>query len=112
MLIVTHACCADHYTGINENWSAGPIYCSEVTAQLVVHLTGVQQQFVHPLPMEKPMVIQGAIHTTALPKSHLTPPPTRWPHAYCAPTQCTCYTAQATLTNHNTPHCMAAQVWR
>jgi hypothetical protein len=51
----------DHYTGINENWSAGPIYCSEVTAQLVVHLTGVQQQFVHPLPMEKPVAIHGML---------------------------------------------------
>lgn len=83
-LSAAHACCADHYTGINENWSAGPIYCSEVTAQLVVHLTGVQQQFVHPLPMEKPVVIQGTMHTTALPASHLTPPATQWPHMHTA----------------------------
>lgn len=50
---------ADHYTGISETWSAGPIYCSEVTARLVVHLTGVAQGLVRPLPMDAPQMIQG-----------------------------------------------------
>ena len=51
---------ADHYTGITENWSAGTIYCSEVTGRLVVHLLGVQPEFVHGLPMDIPVDIQGS----------------------------------------------------
>jgi len=39
----------DHYTGITENWSAGPIYCSPITAALVQQVTGVHRQFLHPL---------------------------------------------------------------
>ena len=52
--------CADHYTGLSDAWSAGPIFCSEVTAKLVVYLLGVQPDLVRPLPMDEPVTIQGA----------------------------------------------------
>ncbi|KXZ48754.1 hypothetical protein GPECTOR_25g338 [Gonium pectorale] len=47
----------DHYSGLSETWSAGPVYCSEVTARLVVHLTGVDQRLVRPLPVGQPMQV-------------------------------------------------------
>jgi hypothetical protein len=51
--------CADHYQGITENWSAGTIYCSEVTRRLVIHLLDVKEEYVTALPMDQPLDIQG-----------------------------------------------------
>ena len=51
---------ADHYTGLNENWSRGPIYCSDTTARLVAHMLGVSPQFLTPLPLDTPTLIAGA----------------------------------------------------
>ena len=50
---------SDHYTGITDPWSAGNIYCSEMTARLVVHLLGVKPEYVQALPMDVPQDIQG-----------------------------------------------------
>lgn len=52
---------ADHYTGLTDAWSAGPIYCTEVTARLVHHLLGVKRAFLRPLPLDTPTAIQGAL---------------------------------------------------
>ena len=51
---------ADHYTGLSDNWSAGPIYCSAVTARLTAHMLGVAPQFLVALPLDTPTMIQGA----------------------------------------------------
>ena len=50
---------ADHYQGITENWEAGPIYCSEVTGSLIVHMLGVDPTHVRRLPMDAPVTVQG-----------------------------------------------------
>ena len=57
---------ADHYTGLNENWSRGPIYCSDTTARLVAHMLGVSPQFLCPLPLDTPTLIAGAPCPAAL----------------------------------------------
>ena len=51
---------ADHYQGLSENWSAGPVYCSEVTGRLAMHLCSVPQHYIRTLPMHKPVMVQGA----------------------------------------------------
>jgi DNA cross-link repair 1A protein len=50
---------ADHYQGLSENWTAGPVYCSAVTGRLAMHLCGVPAQYIHTLPMNKPVTVQG-----------------------------------------------------
>lgn len=51
---------ADHYTGLSDSWSAGPIYCSAITARLTAHMLGVAPQFLVALPLDTPTMIQGA----------------------------------------------------
>ncbi|KAF9047192.1 DRMBL-domain-containing protein [Hymenopellis radicata] len=53
---LTHAH-SDHYTNLSSSWNAGPIYCSEGTANLILHMLKVDKQWVHPLPMDVPTVI-------------------------------------------------------
>lgn len=55
---LTHAH-SDHYTGLSEAWCAGPVYCSELTARLVAHLTGVSTAWLRPLPLGRPVVVEG-----------------------------------------------------
>jgi hypothetical protein len=66
----------DHYAGITENWSAGPIYCSPITAALVQQITSVHRQFLHPLELHEPHQVQGdhstAQHSTAQHSTALT----------------------------------------
>ena len=50
---------ADHYQGLSENWTAGPVYCSAVTGRLAMHLCGVPAHYIHTLPMNKPVLVQG-----------------------------------------------------
>ena len=50
---------ADHYQGLSENWSAGPVYCSEVTGKLAMHLCGVPPHYIRTLPMHQPVMVQG-----------------------------------------------------
>eukprot|EP00882_Tetradesmus_deserticola_P015197 GHRQ01016184.1.p1 GENE.GHRQ01016184.1~~GHRQ01016184.1.p1 ORF type:complete len:164 (+),score=44.04 GHRQ01016184.1:130-621(+) len=42
---------SDHYTGLTENWSAGPIFCSPVTAALARQLCNVPAAFLRPLSL-------------------------------------------------------------
>ncbi|KAH7105873.1 DRMBL-domain-containing protein [Auriculariales sp. MPI-PUGE-AT-0066] len=51
---------SDHYTNLSSSWKHGPIYCSETTGNLIVHLLGVDRQWVHPLPIDQPVVIPGS----------------------------------------------------
>lgn len=50
---------ADHYGGLNERWEAGPIFCSDVTGALVAHMLGVDPRYIHKLPMDRPVTVQG-----------------------------------------------------
>ena len=61
--------CADHYTGLSEKWSQGPIYCTEVTGKLVCHITGVHERFINVLPMNTEVTIHG-VKVTAVDANH------------------------------------------
>jgi DNA cross-link repair 1A protein len=50
---------ADHYGGISSTWSAGTIYCSLPTANLVNQQLGVNKKYLHPLPLNTPTVIES-----------------------------------------------------
>lgn len=52
---------ADHYTGLSDSWSAGPIYCSPITARLTAHMLGVAPRWLVPLPLDTPTMIQGGL---------------------------------------------------
>ena len=50
---------SDHYGGINKHWNAGVIYCSVSTANLVHQQLGVDRQYLHPLPLITPIVLES-----------------------------------------------------
>ncbi|GAB4816048.1 hypothetical protein N2152v2_003094 [Parachlorella kessleri] len=60
---------SDHYTGLRDNWSQGPIYCSETTAVLVQHMLGLSPQWLRPLPLDTPTTIQG-VEVTLVDANH------------------------------------------
>eukprot|EP00198_Chlamydomonas_reinhardtii_P008670 XP_001698007.1 predicted protein [Chlamydomonas reinhardtii] len=66
---LTHAH-SDHYTGLSEAWCAGPVYCSELTARLVAHLTGVSTAWLRPLPLGRPVVVEGLVEVTLVDANH------------------------------------------
>ncbi|KAI0287810.1 DRMBL-domain-containing protein [Russula brevipes] len=68
---LTHAH-SDHYTNLSSSWKAGPIYCSEGTAKLVIHMLSVDPKWVHPLPMNEPTLIpkSGGVTVTLIEANH------------------------------------------
>ena len=50
---------ADHTTGLYKSFSAGTIYTSRGTANLITELMGVNPERVVALPMNKPVVVAG-----------------------------------------------------
>ncbi|KZV74565.1 DRMBL-domain-containing protein [Peniophora sp. CONT] len=68
---LTHAH-SDHYTNLSSSWKAGPIYCSEGTANLIIHMLSVDRKWVHPLPMDVPTVIPntGGVTVTLIEANH------------------------------------------
>ncbi|KAJ7625529.1 beta-lactamase-like protein [Roridomyces roridus] len=68
---LTHAH-SDHYTNLSSSWKHGPIYCSEGTANLIIHLLSVDKKWVHPLPMDVSTVIPntGGVHVTLIEANH------------------------------------------
>ncbi|KAJ7066388.1 DRMBL-domain-containing protein [Mycena amicta] len=68
---LTHAH-SDHYTNLSSSWKHGPIYCSEETASLIIHILSVDKKWVHPLPMDVPTVVpnSGGVHVTLISANH------------------------------------------
>ncbi|XP_027153946.1 DNA ligase 6 [Coffea eugenioides] len=50
---------SDHYTGLNPFWSKGVIYCSSVTARLLIEVLKVPSAFVVALPLSERFLIDG-----------------------------------------------------
>ncbi|KAK3822266.1 MAG: DRMBL-domain-containing protein [Linnemannia elongata] len=50
---------SDHYGGLTSTWNHGPIYCSSITANLVITRLKVDEQYVKRLPMYEPTVVDG-----------------------------------------------------
>ncbi|KAJ3536521.1 hypothetical protein NMY22_g6007 [Coprinellus aureogranulatus] len=68
---LTHAH-SDHYTNLSSSWRHGPIYCSEGTANLIVHMLSVDKKWVKPLPMDTPVTIpdSGGVQVTLIEANH------------------------------------------
>ncbi|KAK0446859.1 DNA cross-link repair protein pso2/snm1 [Armillaria borealis] len=68
---LTHAH-SDHYTNLSSSWTNGPIYCSEGTANLIMHMLKVPKNWVHALPMDKLIVIPntGGVQVTLIEANH------------------------------------------
>jgi DNA cross-link repair 1A protein len=68
---LTHAH-SDHYTNLSSSWKHGPIYCSEGTANLIIHILSVDKKWVHPLPMDVATVVPntGGVHVTLIEANH------------------------------------------
>ncbi|WBW71940.1 DNA 5' exonuclease [Schizosaccharomyces osmophilus] len=50
---------ADHYGGLSSKWEHGPIYCSEVTGNLLINVLHVNEKYVHKLSLNEPHNIMG-----------------------------------------------------
>ncbi|XP_042545528.1 DNA cross-link repair 1A protein [Dipodomys spectabilis] len=49
---------SDHYAGLSQSFTY-PIYCSEVTGNLLKNKLHVQEQYIHPLPMDTECTVSG-----------------------------------------------------
>ncbi|KAI9573981.1 DRMBL-domain-containing protein [Boletus coccyginus] len=68
---LTHAH-SDHYTTLGSKWKSGPIYCSEETANLIIHMLAVDPRWIHPLPLDTPTMIPntGGVSVTLIEANH------------------------------------------
>ena len=55
---------ADHYSGLNERWNHGEIWCTPATARLTCHITGVSSALMRVLEFDKPTQVHGAFSDT------------------------------------------------
>ncbi|XP_027621875.1 DNA cross-link repair 1A protein [Tupaia chinensis] len=49
---------SDHYAGLSKNFTC-PVYCSEITGNLLKNKLHMQEQYIHPLPMDTECVVNG-----------------------------------------------------
>ncbi|XP_022355155.1 DNA cross-link repair 1A protein [Enhydra lutris kenyoni] len=49
---------SDHYAGLSKNFTF-PIYCSEITGNLLKSKLHIQKQYIHPLPMDTECIVNG-----------------------------------------------------
>ncbi|CAG8461808.1 4399_t:CDS:2, partial [Acaulospora morrowiae] len=62
---------SDHYCGLSSKWSHGPIYCSAVTANLVVQQLRVNDRYIKRLPLNEEIEIEGTdINVTLIDANH------------------------------------------
>ena len=54
--ILTHIH-TDHLRGLSNTWSYGPIYCSQITASLILNKFPKLQSYLKILPIEQPQKI-------------------------------------------------------
>ncbi|XP_008049340.1 DNA cross-link repair 1A protein [Carlito syrichta] len=59
---------SDHYAGLSKHFTC-PIYCSEITGNLVKNKLHVQEQYIHPLPMDTECIVSG-VKVTLLDANH------------------------------------------
>ncbi|KAF9182209.1 DNA break repair nuclease [Haplosporangium sp. Z 11] len=50
---------SDHYGGLTSTWNYGLIYCSSITANLVISRLRVDEKYIRRLPMYEPTVVNG-----------------------------------------------------
>ena len=63
---------SDHYVGLTSSWCHGPIYCSKVTANLVIQQLKVDPKWVAPLEFEEKIPVPGTegVAVTMIPANH------------------------------------------
>ncbi|KAH8832957.1 DRMBL-domain-containing protein [Flagelloscypha sp. PMI_526] len=68
---LTHAH-SDHYTNLSSNWKHGPIYASEATCNLIVHMLGVDRKWICPLPFNVPTPVPNTdgVQVTLIEANH------------------------------------------
>nr|XP_044991508.1 DNA cross-link repair 1A protein isoform X2 [Jaculus jaculus] len=49
---------SDHYAGLSKNFT-WPVYCSEITGNLLKNKLHMQEQYVHQLPMDTECIVEG-----------------------------------------------------
>ncbi|XP_007939779.1 DNA cross-link repair 1A protein [Orycteropus afer afer] len=49
---------SDHYAGLSRNFTS-PVYCSEITGNLLKNKLHVQEQYIHPLPVDTECLVNG-----------------------------------------------------
>ncbi|XP_024611864.1 DNA cross-link repair 1A protein isoform X2 [Neophocaena asiaeorientalis asiaeorientalis] len=49
---------SDHYAGLSKNFTF-PVYCSEITGNLLKSKLHVQEQYIHPLPTDTECIVNG-----------------------------------------------------
>ncbi|XP_045147529.1 DNA cross-link repair 1A protein [Echinops telfairi] len=49
---------SDHYSGLSRKFTA-PVYCSQITGNLLKSKLHVQEQYIHPLPMDTECIVNG-----------------------------------------------------
>lgn len=61
----------DHYTGITQNWNAGRIYCTPITARLLVNVLKLKAvELVYPVEIGESVTISGKNKVTFLDANH------------------------------------------
>ncbi|KAG9302740.1 hypothetical protein G9A89_009517 [Geosiphon pyriformis] len=62
---------SDHYSGLTSKWSHGPIYCSAVTGNMVIQRLGVKPQYIHKLPLNQEVDVNGnGVSVTLIEANH------------------------------------------
>nr|ODN80302.1 DNA cross-link repair 1A protein [Cryptococcus depauperatus CBS 7841] len=69
--LLTHAH-SDHYTNLSKSWNNGRIYCSQTTANLIIHKLEVNPKWVHGLPNDVAfeMPHTGGVMVTPIEANH------------------------------------------
>ncbi|WPT16117.1 DNA ligase 6 [Picochlorum sp. SENEW3] len=69
LFFLTHAH-SDHYTGLRDSWSAGKVYCSNVTGDLLRVLVDVPEEYIHRLPMNQEIDVAFGVRVTLVTANH------------------------------------------